>query len=105
MPESHTKSVNNSDIARRKETERRKELPCFREYTIIAILLFVWTRKRHGRNDYVDAYIMTHFRKVLDEIEQLHESSGGCEETVCRANRMFTRELQRIAENIKWIYE
>ena len=105
MPESHTGCVNNSDIKRRTNINKRQEMPCFREYTIIAVMLFVWARRRYGRNDYVENYIITHFRKVLDEIEMLHDSSGAGEETVLIANRIFTRELHRIAEKIKWIYE
>jgi len=105
MPESYTKSVINSDIKRREDIKKRRSIPCFREYTIIAISMFVWVRKSYGRNDYVDNYIMTHFRKVLDEIDRLHKRDGTDEEIVCRANMIFTHELHRIAENIKWIYE
>lgn len=104
MPESHTRCVNNSDITRGKDTNKRLNMPCFREYTIIAVMLFVWARMRYGKNDYVDSYIMTHFRKVLDEIERLYASCGTGEEAVQAANRLFTWELKLIAENIKWIY-
>jgi uncharacterized protein (UPF0305 family) len=105
MPESYTKSVINSDIKRREDIKKSRSIPCCREYTIIAITMFVWARKRYGRNDYVDHYMMTHFRKVLDEIDRLHKRDGTREEIICRANMIFTRELHRIAESIKWIYE
>ena len=104
MPESHTRCDNNSDIARRRDLNKRQVMPCFREYSIIAVMLLVWARRRFGRNDYVDNYIMTHFRKVLDDIERLHEIHGTGEEAVEAANELFTAELQLIAENIKWIY-
>lgn len=105
MPESHTKCVNNSDITRRRDANKRRGMPCFREYSIIAVMLFVWARMRYGRNDYIENYIMTHFRKVLDDIERLHESIGTGDEAVHAAGELFTAELQLIAENIKWIYE
>lgn len=105
MPESYTESVNNSDIKRREDIKKRRSIPCFGEYTIIAISMFVWARKRYGRNDYVDTYIMTHFRKVLDDIDRLHKINGTDDEVVCRANMIFIHELHRIAERIKWIYQ
>lgn len=103
MPESHTRCDNNSDI--RRDLNKRQVMPCFREYSIIAVMVLVWARKRFGRNDYIDNYIMTHFRKVLDDIERLHELRGTGEEAVEAASELFTAELQLIAENIKWIYE
>jgi hypothetical protein len=77
MPESCTASVNNSDIKRREDIKKRRSIPCFGEYTIIAISMFVWARKMYGTDD----------------------------EVVCRANMIFIHELHRIAERIKWIYE
>jgi len=105
MPESHTEGVKNSDIKRKIDTEKRLGIPNYREYTIVTILLIVWKQRRYGRNDYVDAYIMTHFRKVLDEIERLHSRGSEEEDAVLEANRLFNRELHRMFDRINWIYE
>lgn len=111
MPESRTGGVNNSDISRKKDACRKQEIPNFREYTVIALLLLAWKRRRYGRNEHVDAYILRHFRKVLDEIERLYSSCGAdeeaaeAEERIRKANRLFARELHRVQDRIGWIYE